>query len=153
MANGQDGVTIVNGSNNIIGGAAATARNFISGNTGNGVSISETAPLATRSRTTQSGKNGGNTANGVLITNGATGNTIDGNQIWFNGQDGIAIASGTGNRLVGNSITANSQLGIDLNNDGPTANDVGDVDTGANNLQNFPHHHVGADGQSVVERS
>ena len=56
MANGQDGVTIVNGSNNIIGGDAAAARNFISGNTGNGVSIAETGHRQHRSRTTPSGK-------------------------------------------------------------------------------------------------
>ena len=139
VANGQDGVTIVDGSTNVIGGTAAAARNFISGNTGNGVWISQTATANTiQNNTIGQQTPGGNTANGVLITNGANGNTIDGNQIWFNGQDGVAIVSGTGNRLVGNSITANSQLAIDLNNDGPTANDAGDADAGANNLQNFP---------------
>ena len=138
VANGQDGVSILNGSNNVIGGVASTARNFISGNTGNGVSISETSATGNTIQNNTIGQEGGNTANGVLITNGATGNTIDGNQIWFNGQDGIAIASGTGNRLVGNSFVQNLQLGIDLGNNGPTANDAGDLDTGANNLQNFP---------------
>ena len=37
-----------------------------------------------------------------------------------------------------NSVYANDALGIDLNDDGVTANDVGDVDSGDNNRQNFP---------------
>ena len=68
-----------------------------------------------------------------------------------NDQDGIAIASGTGNRLVGNSITANVQLGIDLGNNGATANDVGDADTGANNLTELPRDHIGSQWTVRVE--
>src|SRR5439155_9533578 len=37
-----------------------------------------------------------------------------------------------------NSIVSNTGIGIDLGNNGVTANDVNDVDAGANNLQNFP---------------
>jgi len=44
----------------------------------------------------------------------------------------------TGNRILSNSIFSNAGLGIDLNDDGPTANDPGDKDTGPNNLQNKP---------------
>ncbi len=38
----------------------------------------------------------------------------------------------------GNSIYGNSQEGIELNNDGVTLNDVGDLDSGPNWRQNFP---------------
>jgi len=44
----------------------------------------------------------------------------------------------TGNRILSNSIFSNGAIGIDLNADGPTANDPGDTDTGPNNLQNKP---------------
>ncbi|MGI9600950.1 MAG: LamG-like jellyroll fold domain-containing protein, partial [Acidimicrobiales bacterium] len=41
--------------------------------------------------------------------------------------------------IVANEIAGNGQLGIDLGTDGvPTPNDVGDLDTGPNQLMNFP---------------
>jgi CSLREA domain-containing protein len=58
--------------------------------------------------------------------------------------DGIRIVSGTGNTIQGNNIFNNGQLGLDLGGDGITPNDIGaaatgfDPDLGANNLQNFP---------------
>jgi hypothetical protein len=50
----------------------------------------------------------------------------------------IAVSFGTGNTIRGNSMYGNAALGIDLGADGVTPNDPCDVDTGANNLQNFP---------------
>ena len=44
----------------------------------------------------------------------------------------------TGNRILSNSIFSNGAIGIDLNADGPTANDLGDADIGPNTLQNKP---------------
>lgn len=54
-------------------------------------------------------------------------------------ENGIQVASGTGNTISANSIFNNDALGIDLGaNSVVTPNDVGDGDTGSNNLQNFP---------------
>ncbi len=53
---------------------------------------------------------------------------------------GIRVVSGTGNTIRLGSYSGNGQLAIDLGDtgDGVSANDAGDSDTGANNLQNFP---------------
>jgi len=81
----------------------------------------------------------GNTGAGVSIDNGASDNQINGdNIVAFNGGDGVSIASGTGNTVADNSIYSNGGLGIDLSANGVTPNDVNDLDSGANNLQNFP---------------
>jgi hypothetical protein len=54
------------------------------------------------------------------------------------GRDGVTVAGGTGNRILVNEIFSNQGQGIDLSDDGPTANELGDEDTGPNGLQNFP---------------
>lgn len=51
----------------------------------------------------------------------------------------MQVTLGTGNSIRGNSIFSNGELGIDLGFlNGVTFNDLGDVDAGPNNLQNFP---------------
>jgi hypothetical protein len=55
----------------------------------------------------------------------------------------LSNGEGTGNSVLSNSIFQNGGLGIDLlggteDAEGVTANDNDDLDTGSNNLQNFP---------------
>jgi CSLREA domain-containing protein len=86
---------------------------------------------------------------GICITSGAggtIGNSGAGqpNVIAFNGTNGITIGGGAvGFQIQANSIFNNGGLGISLAGRcdlaaAPTANDAGDADTGANNLQNYP---------------
>ncbi|MEG4348662.1 SdrD B-like domain-containing protein [Microcoleus sp. LAD1_D3] len=148
------GVVVDNAPSNTIGGSVAGAGNIISGNSspnaGLGVQITGASATGNTLRGNFIGvaANGtsplGNSSIGVQITAAATNNAIggtaagEGNIIANNGNIGVAIASGIGNSIQNNSIFANVGIGIDLGNDGITANDPGDADTGANNLQNTP---------------
>ena len=87
----------------------------------------------------------GNARAGVYLDSTAADNLIggtaagSGNVIANSGWDGIRLnGTGTGNAFLGNSIYGNVEQGIDIGTQGVTANDVGDADTGSNNVQNFP---------------
>jgi hypothetical protein len=131
-------------------GNLAAERNLISGNIWDGVAIFSTGSdnnvvagnyIGTDAIGTAALGNGGF---GVYMDDYAQGNLIGGepgagNVIAFNGADGVAVVgTATGNTIRGNSIHSNSGQGIDLGDDGVTANDTGDGDSGPNNLQNFP---------------
>jgi hypothetical protein len=90
----------------------------------------------------------GNGFGGVFVVD-SSGNPIGGgeaeaNVVAFNKGDSVALRSlnntfaNTGNAIRTNSIDSNDDLGIDLHQDGPTANDPGDLDTGENDPQNRP---------------
>jgi hypothetical protein len=81
----------------------------------------------------------GNAGNGVdifLSNNNTIGgtNSGDGNVIAFNGVVGVRNNLATGNRIEGNSIFSNGDLGIDQDTSGVSLNDFGDFD----GAQNFP---------------
>jgi hypothetical protein len=157
----------VSGSSNIsIGGASPADRNLISGNfrgidlTGNGNGISNVSITGNLIGTARDGVsplgNGfspqfpGSPADGISIgafnSGAAVNNRIENNVIAFNSRSGVFMGGGgvgstqtvTGNSVSNNSIHSNGSLGIDLNGDSVTANDACDVDTGINNLQNYP---------------
>jgi hypothetical protein len=134
---------------NTVGGTTAAARNLLSGNFFDGVGISDGAAgnvvQGNLIGTDVTGSAGlGNGTIGVSIdsapnnflggTDPGAGNVISDNQV------GVVISGQTAvaNAILGNRIFSNAGLGIDLGEDGVTANDDGDFDTGANALQNYP---------------
>jgi len=150
LGNSQEGISLLNSANNLIGGDTAGAGNVISANGGRGVRIVSASSTGNRVEgnligTDSSGTvNLGNALEGVYIAD-ASSNSVGGttfqaaNYITANGGAGVRVFTGTGNSVLGNVIgPGNGLLGIDLGTSGVTPNDAGDVDSGANNLQNFP---------------
>jgi hypothetical protein len=125
LANGGYGVLIASGSsNNTVGGTTAGAGNIISANSTDGVKLRDTGTTGNLVQGNYIGTDGsgalalGNGGNGVSITGAASGNTILGNVIAFNGNDGVLVDTGTGNTILGNSIFGHPGLGIELVNGG-----------------------------------
>jgi len=111
--NGQTGIFILNGSHSTV-----VDNNVISGN-----------------------------PTGMVLDNAGTNNSITSNKIGLdvlgtsaigNASTGVLVSGASSASIRKNSISNNVLLGIDLVGDGVSANDGGDLDSGPNNLQNFP---------------
>jgi len=141
-------------SSNTVGGSRPAGRNLISGNEKSGVLIVGGMDNVILGNLIGTSKNGtdplGNSGDGVRMfagQGGATENIVGGtlpdtaNTIAFNGEDGVQVENNTsvGNGVLRNSIHSNGGQGIDLGDDGATANDEDDPDSGPNNLQNKPN--------------
>jgi hypothetical protein len=150
MGNAIDGVTIANAPDNTIGGTSPGSGNVISGNNwgvrltgagatgnlveGNDIGTDATAVVSVR-----------NAIDGVLITLGASNNTVGGtapgaaNVIDYNIDNGVSVIGATtiGDSILSNRFFGNGLLGIDLGDDGVTLNHA-TATPGPNNYQNFP---------------
>jgi hypothetical protein len=160
LGNGTSGVgLIVNGAPNVTIGTPG-AGNLIVGNGDGGISVLVSDGVVIQGNvigTDATGllrlTNGAYATFGGIYLDGATNTTIggpnagEGNIVAFNLGNGITVfgfGTDTGNTIRGNAIYGNTgvqihpTLAIDLGDDGPTANDPGDGDSGENNNQNYP---------------
>jgi titin len=151
LGNGSDGVAILNGSSNTVGGTTPASANVISANGGSGVLLSGANATSNLIAGNFIGTdasatiNLGNAVDGVTIRD-ASNNTIggtapgSGNTIAFNGNDGVLVDTGTGNAILSDLIFSSGHLGIELLNNG-------------NNNQAAPHllmaHQHGSDTMIV----
>jgi hypothetical protein len=155
LPNTGEGIVVYGGgSNNTIGGTAIGAGNVISGNSSaRGIMIQATGANGNVVQGNKIGTNAAGTGPvpnqvGISISWGPDNNVIGGtaanagNLIAYNTTDGVnlvELADPTlNNAILGNAIHSNGGLGIDLADDGVTANDSGDGDSGPNDLLNFP---------------
>ena len=151
VSNGNSGLTISGGIGNQVGGSDPADQNLISANYSYGVLLEATGSHANVLLGNLVGpdatglKSLGYQYIGVYLSQ-ASGNAVGGtnagagNVIAFNNYHGLAVSQGTNNPIRGNRIFSNSGHGISLtgffgNGDN---NDVGDADTGGNQLQNYP---------------
>ena len=137
------GILLTKSAGNLIGGSEPGQGNRIAFPTGIYLDGANANRLQ-GNRLTGLADNQANGNHGIVLANGASRNRIGGlahgeaNRITNFGGAGVIITSGTGNSVRGNTIYANGGLAVDLADDGVTANDVGDADTGPNKLQNSP---------------
>jgi CSLREA domain-containing protein len=131
-------------SNVLIGGSIYGEGNIIGGNLEQGILLSDNAEVTGNLigvHGLQPIPNGGI---GILIRgdNNRIGTPHYSNSIAHNGGHGVAVISkqgdATGNVIDGNEIWDNGGLGIALGGNSVIANDPGDADTGDNMLQNYP---------------
>ncbi len=143
------GVALVGAPGNTIGGPTPAARNVISANNdGIGFFFAGAKNNLVQGNYIGTSFDGsptlGNVNSGILVF-GAPDNHIGGsilgagNTIAGNATNGVTVyAPALGTTLLHNIIYSNALLGIDLGGDGVSLNHPCGVDTGANNLQNFP---------------
>ncbi len=148
ISNTFDGINISDAPTNTIGSTSAAGANIISGNGEYGICICGSGATGNVIQGNYIGTDAwftgplGNASQGIFVN--SSNNTIGGsvgnapNTIANNGGIGVFVVAGTGNRISRNSIYLNGSLGIDLSPANVTPNDLGDGDTGTNNLQNFP---------------
>lgn len=141
-----DGITIEGGSGITI------SQNLIelSGAAGIDAGLFSGGAIITENNITTSGQDGGNCSGnfeGMGIIIAGNNSQMTNNAIFSNGGAGIVVTGGTANLISRNSIYANGTtvdaLGIDLDSSGNAGDDVTindnlDVDSGPNDLLNFP---------------
>jgi len=152
VPNGLAGVCFVGVDANTIGSNTATVNQYISGNTREGVYVTNSSGIQIGSVTLigvmgDSTTSAGNGLQGILLDEGTQNSLLSPGKVMYNGQAGIAVIGNysTGNDLGGWVISSNGGLPIDLGNDGHTVNGS-QTPPGPNNWVNYPEVSMPASG-------
>lgn len=122
LPNQADGVRVIGSSFVTLGDGTLSGANAISENLGPGMRVLDSA---------------------VVFSNG--------NRFEGNGAEGVVVPGSATFGSIATIFSENTDLPIDLGNDGVTANDENDIDTGANELLNFPEiNGFTSDGATAV---
>jgi hypothetical protein len=146
VGNGAVGIDVY-GNGNTVGGLAEEERNVVANNTWGVVLETDSNDNVVRGN-----RIGWDALQSTPLPNGSEGIIIGGSRNRIGGTEagagnaiafthkGISIPVGTGNTILGNSIVPDGaqETSLDLGANNLTPNDVCDVDSGANDLQNFP---------------
>ena len=141
--NNGDGILLINARNSVIGGLDRAARNIISGNSGNGITLVRSALIRIQGNFIGTDADGrvavGNGGVGILLDDGSQNNTIGGedegagNVIAGNASAGVLISrDGQGNLIVGNIIglDAGGRAAVGNGGDGVTISGGGNNQIG-----------------------
>jgi hypothetical protein len=155
LGNGGTGVAISYGSqNNTVGGDTEGERNIISGNDGDGVSISEDDTINNTVSgnyigTVVSGTQAlGNTGDGVQISGGAQNNTVGGDT---EGERNVISSNRTGVYIVSADTMSNTVSGNYIGTDVSGSSDLGNTLTGVRIATGAQSNTIG--GQTTGERN
>lgn len=146
IPNGGDGVAIVGASDNVIGSDEAGVKQYISGNSGRGIYVADSANTAI-GLSNQIGIPGsgsalvGNAMHGIYLY-GATNSMVTPTVVRDNGMTGLAVVSSLTNPATGNllrplQVYENGWLPIDLGDNFFTANGTR-TPPGPNNWIRYP---------------
>lgn len=142
LPNGGSGLLLTDTTDNTVGGATPASANVIGSNWGHGIRLLRAHNNQVVGNFIGSDAGGslrlGQGRDGLRLQD-SVGNRIEANHIAYSAQAGISIlGASSNNRISRNAIFDNGTLGIDLNGDGVTPNDPSDLDSGPNELRNFP---------------
>jgi hypothetical protein len=155
LGNTETGVAIAYGpQNNTVGGDTEGERNIISGNGGDGVSISEDGTINNTVSgnyigTVMSGTQAlGNTGDGVQISGGAQNNTVGGDT---EGERNVISSNRTGVYIVSADTMSNTISGNYIGTDVAGSSDLGNAFAGVRIATGAQNNTVG--GQTAGERN
>ncbi len=117
LGNTLDGVTVASGASATIGGSTADLANHVGGNARDGIRLTGTTNILVQSNLVGTDASDsaslGNTAIGINLTAGSTGNTISGNTIGHSGTSGVLV-SGDQNLISGGRIDHSGGFGVSI---------------------------------------